>query len=136
MSSLSTGTDGVRVDSEECATCVSRLLKKALIGGIAALVLLGQSLGARAEVELLHTYGNSLGQEVANVIAVSASKLLPLLPAGYNLVPAASLGFGRPDQGIVAIANFRGIAPTVDGKKPSNQNQVAVDVGILVVEPA
>lgn len=112
-----------------------RLLKRILVGCVVMLGLFGQYNWVRADAELLHTYGNSLGQEVVNVIAVSASKLLPLLPAGYNLVPAASVGFGGPDQGIVVIANFRGIDPTVDHKNPLDQNQVAVDVAILVFEP-
>jgi hypothetical protein len=99
------------------------------------LCVVGHSASARADVELLHTYGNSQGQEVVNVVAISASKLFPLLPAGYNLVPAASVGFGGPDQGIVVIANFRGIDPTVDRRTPLNENQVAIDVAILVVEP-
>ena len=136
MSNLYIGTDGIRLDPEGHVTHSSRLLKETVFGVIGVLSLLGQASGVRAEVQFLHTYGSSLGQEVANVIAVSASKLLPLLPAEYNLIPASSLGFGRADQGIVVIANFRGIDPTVDGGRPSKQNQVAVDVGILVVEPA
>lgn len=136
MSSQYIGTDDIRLDREERVAHISQLLKKAIFGAIGALGLLGQASEVRAEVELLHIYGSSLGQEVANVIAVSASKLLPLFPAEYNLVPASSLGFGRTDQGIVVIANFRGIDPTVGGGRPSNQNQVAVDVGILVAEPA
>jgi len=135
MSSLTTKPDVVRLDSEKGARWVSGLVRKALVGCAAMLCVVGHSATARADVELLHTYGNSLGQDVVNVIAISASKLLPLLPAGYNLVPAASIGFGRPDQGIVAIENFRGIDPTVDRRKPLNENQVAIDVAILVVEP-
>jgi hypothetical protein len=107
-----------------------------VVGCIVTLGLLDQSPAAQADVKVVHTYGSSLGQEVANVIAVSASKLLPLLPAGYNIVPAASLGFGEADQGIVAIANYRGIDPTVDNKKSATKNQIAIDLGIVVAEPA
>jgi hypothetical protein len=95
----------------------------------------GQGTAARADAKVLHTYGSSLGQEVVNVIAVDESKLLPLLPAGYNIVPAESVGFGGPDQGIVAIANFRGVDPVVDNSKPLKQDQIAIDVAILVEEP-
>lgn len=114
---------------------MSLFVMKVLVLWIAVAGLLSQISVARGEVELLHTFGNSLGQEVVNVIAVSTSKLLPLLPNGYNLVPAASVGFGGSDQGIVVIANFRGIDPTVDHRNPLNQNQVAVDVAILVSQP-
>ena len=120
-----------------------RLFKRILVVCIAALGLIGQSLVDRANAEertrqhpVLHTYGNSQGHEIANVIAVSASKLLPLLPSEYTIVPASSLLFGRPDQGIVTIANFEGINPTVDQRPSSRQSQVAIDVGILIVEPA
>jgi len=89
----------------------------------------------KAKVEPLHTYGNSLGQEVDTVIAISASKLLPLLPPGYNVVPAAALGFGGPDQGLVVIVDFRGFDPTIDHKKPLKENLLTVDVAILVFEP-
>ena len=135
MSSLTTGTDGVRLDSEKCVGRISWLERKVLVGCAAMLCVVGHSASARADVELLHDYGNSQGQEVVNVVAISASKLLPLLPAGYNLIPAASVGFGGPEQGIVVIANFRGIDPTVDRREPLNENQVAIDVAILVVEP-
>jgi hypothetical protein len=102
---------------------------------VAAQVLHAQSLVARSNAKVIHAYGNSLGYEVDNVIAVSASKLTPLLPAGYTIVPAASLGFGRPDQGIVVIANFRGIDPTVDERRTNEHYQVAIDVALLVTEP-
>jgi hypothetical protein len=113
-----------------------RLFKRTRVVCIAALGLVGQSFVDRANAEVLHTYGNSLGHEVANVIAVSASKLLPLVPPEYTILPASSLLFGRPDQGIVTIANFQGINPTVDQRPSSRQPQVAIDLGILVVEPA
>jgi len=112
------------------------LIKRTLVACIAALGLVGQSFIDRANAQVLHTYGNSLGHEVANVIAVSASKLRPLVPPEYTVVPASSLLVGRPDQGIVTIANFQGINPTVDQRPSSRQSQVAIDVGILVVEPA
>ena len=54
-----------------------RLFKRILVVCIAALGLIGQSLVNRANAEertrqhpVLHTYGNSQGHEVANVIAV------------------------------------------------------------------
>jgi hypothetical protein len=73
---------------------------------------------------------------VANTIPVSAEKLIPLLPDEYSLVPAAALGLGSWDQGIVAIANFRGDNPQVDHRKSGQAQQVAIDVLILVNEPA
>lgn len=136
MGSLTMGTHVVRRDSEDRSRPLSRLVRKALVGCAAMLCVVGHNAAAPAEVELLHTYGNSIGQDVVSVVAISMSKLLPLLPAGYNLVPASGLGFGGPDQGIVVIANFRGIDPTVDRREPLNENQVAVDVAILVFEPS
>jgi len=112
------------------------LIKRTLVACIAALGLVGQSFIDRANAQVLHTYGNSLGHEVANVIAVSASKLRPLVPPEYTILPASSLLVGTSAQGIVTIANFQGINPTVDQRPSSRQSQVAIDVGILVVEPA
>jgi hypothetical protein len=112
------------------------LVKTALVSCVAVLCLLGHSAAARADVKLLHTYGSSLGHEVTSIIAVSMSKLLPLVPAGYTIAPAASVGFGGPDQGLVVIVNFQGFDPTLDGRERLRRSQVAIDVGILVVEPA
>lgn len=112
-----------------------RLLEKALVKCVTALCLLCMTAGVRAEIELVHTYGSSLGHEVANVIAVDISKLLPLLPPDYNITPASSVGFGKHDQGIVVIANFRGIDPIIDHRNPNLPNQVAIDIGILVSQP-
>lgn len=136
MSTLTAERNVDGIDLEKCAMEVSKLVRNAFFACAVLLYLVGHSIAARAEVELLHTYGNSLGQEVINVIAIDSSKLISLLPAGYALVPAASVGFGRSDQGIVVIANFRGIDPTVDHRKPLGQNQVAIDVAILVFEPS
>lgn len=120
----------------ECINLVPRLIKKGLVGYMTALGLLVLSHESQADVKVLHTYGISLGQEVDNLIPVNASKLLPLLPAGYEIVPASSFGIGREDQGIVVIVNFRGLDPTVDARKPSKNNRVAIDVTILVKEPS
>lgn len=66
MSSLFTATDVVRIDpgtlagpenpsgNQPCAMCASRLMKKALVGCVAILGLLGQSSAARADVRVLH----------------------------------------------------------------------------------
>jgi hypothetical protein len=83
-----------------------------------------------------HTYSDSLGQEVDNLVAVDASRLQPLLPPGYVIVPASNFfGVGRANQGVVAIANFRGMHPLIDGISVLD-NDVAIDVGIVVAEPA
>jgi hypothetical protein len=112
------------------------LFRRTLVACIAALGLVGQSFVDRANAQVLHIYGNSLGHEVVNVITVSASKLRPLVPPEYTILPASSLLFGSPEQGIVTIANFQGINPTVDQRPSSRQSQVAIDVGILIVQPA
>jgi hypothetical protein len=104
------------------------------IGCVAVLGFVGRRSDARASAKVLHTYGTSEGHEIANVIAVNASELLPLLPPEYTLVPAASLGFGRPDQGLVAIANFRGFDPTVDNRTTDGRPRVAINVAILVLQ--
>jgi hypothetical protein len=80
------------------------------------------------QATVLHTFQTSFAAEVANTIPVSADKLLPLLPDEYELVPAAALGLGGSDQGIVAIANFRGDNPRVDHRTPRQDRQVAIDV--------
>src|SRR5262245_61437018 len=89
-----------------------------------------------APFRLLHTYETSFAVEVANTIPVSAAKLLPLLPAEYQFVPAAALGIGGWDQGIVVVANYRGDNLQIDHGKPRKDQLIAIDVGILVNEPA
>jgi hypothetical protein len=90
---------------------------------------------AASRTVAVHTYATSDGREIAQVIAVSTTTLLPLLPPGYQVVPASALGVGSPSQGIVAIANFQGFQPTIDQGADGNAEQVAIDVGILVAEP-
>lgn len=92
-------------------------------------------LRSPANAGILHTYSNSLGHEVASLIPVDATKLVPLLPAGYDIVSAAALGVGAPSDGIVVLANFRGFDQTVDARN-AGQEYVSVWVAILVAEPA
>jgi hypothetical protein len=89
-----------------------------------------------APFKLVHTFETSSAAEVANTIPVSAAKLLALLPAGYQLVPAAALGIGGPDLGIVVIANYRGDNLQIDQGRRRKDELIAIDVGILVNEPA
>jgi len=119
--------------SNQFRGCFARLLKRT-IAGSAFLCLLGQSTVAHAEADALHTYGNSLGQEVISVIAIDAAKLRPLVPASYDLVPAAAVGFGRADQGILVVGNFLGIDYVVD-KRTNGHDQVAIDFVVLVAQP-
>ena len=90
---------------------------------------------AMAEVRTLHTYGNSQGHEIINVIAVDLAKLSSIVPPGYTIVPAAAVGFGGQTQGVVAIANFQSLGPTIDGRNTGPATQVAIDIAVLVAEP-
>jgi hypothetical protein len=73
--------------------------------------------------------------EIANLVAVDSTKLAPLVPTAYSMIPAAALGIGRLDQGILLVNPYRGFDPTVDGALPSQPTEVAVDIGVLVAEP-
>jgi hypothetical protein len=105
-----------------------------LISCIALFDLVGHTEG-QANATILHSYRSEQGQEVINIIPVEQEKLYSLLPQGYQIVPAASLGFGGADQGIVAITNFRGFGSTVDGKE-TNLTQVSISVSIVIAEPS
>ena len=94
------------------------LSKYVILTGLGAIAVAAASLAATAAAQdiartpappfkLLHTYETSFAVEAANTIPVSAAKLLPLLPAEYQFVPAAALGIGGWDQGIVVVANYR-----------------------------
>lgn len=117
-------------------TSKSRPANQALLMSIAMFAMFGQAPLARAEVELLHTFGSSVAHEVAIVIPVSISKLAGLLPAGYRVLPASVLGFGDSDQGLVGILNFQGISPSVDSRTNGKPTRASIDVVILIAEPA
>jgi hypothetical protein len=51
-------------------------------------------------------------------------------------VPAAALGLGGWDQGIVVIVNFQATNGTIDGQKSRQRSSTVIDVGVLVAEPA
>ena len=82
----------------------------------------------------LHTYAQAVAQEIVSLVVVSSAKLAPLLPTGYTLVPA--VGLGAPDQGVVVIANRRGIQPTIDGAPAAKEPQVNIYLGVLIAPPA
>jgi hypothetical protein len=85
---------------------------------------------------VVHTYGTGFAAEVANTIPVSAAKLAPLLPDGYELAPAAALGLGGSDQGLVVIFNFYGLNNTIDRKTSRKKSSTRIDLLILVQKPA
>jgi hypothetical protein len=126
--------EGIQPIAQKRSSRFSRQLRKVFPACVVVACLIGHSTAARSEVEVLHTYGNSLGQEVISVVAVDASKLRPLLPSGYQLVPASSVGFGQADQGVVVVGNFRGIDYFIDTRTNVHE-QVAIDLVILVNEP-
>lgn len=88
---------------------------------------------APPDVVALHTYSATTAWEIANLIPVSLTKLTPLLPDGYQAVPASAQGVGTPDQGIVVVANFQALDFQVEGRAP--RRQTTIDVAILVSEP-
>ena len=115
--------------------CFRVCLRSALVF---LLVVFGNSALCRAadqQTRTVHTYRNVSGVEIANVTAVDIAKLISLVPAGYSILPAAAVGFGGQDQGVVAIANFRGLTPMVDQRTTGRVQQLAVDIGILVSQP-
>ena len=84
----------------------------------------------------LHTYAQALAQEIVSLVVVSAAKLAPLLPKGYTLVPAVAVGLGALDQGVVVVAQRRGIGATIDGGPAASKPEVNVYLGILIAPPA
>ena len=102
---------------------------------IAAMAIFASS-SAPVQAQVLHTYSNNPAHEVVNGIAVDMAKLRPLVPAEYAIVPASALNFGRPDQGLVAIANFQGFNHVVDNASPARRPSLALDIAIVIAEPA
>jgi hypothetical protein len=105
------------------------------IGAAIVTLAIAGALTATARAQALHTYGNSTGHEVVNDIAVDMAKLRPLVPVDYTIVPASAVLFGRPDQGLVIIANFQAFNPIVD-RSLGHRPQVAIDLAVLIAEPA
>jgi hypothetical protein len=112
------------------------LVALALLGSLSQTFGAGKGQGKRHGVAVLHTYGTESATEVINTIPVSAANLVPLLPDGYELIPAAALGLGGWDQGIVVIVNFQGTNNTLDGRKFYQRPRTVIDLLILVAEPA
>lgn len=112
----------------------------ALLGAASGALMLLSAISAPAEAASRaatgHAYATSDARELVNTIAVSTSTLLPLVPPGYNIVPAATLGVGSSTQGIVVVVNFQGYQPVIDRGSDGNTEQTDIDVGILVAEPA
>jgi hypothetical protein len=117
------------------AAIIAAVISVCRVAAISVMVIAG-SLSATAQAEVLHTYSNTPAHEVVNVIAVDMAKLRPLVPPEYTLVPASSVLFGRPDQGVVTIANFQGFNHIVDQRSASRRPIVAIDIAILIAEPA
>lgn len=107
------------------------------VARVAALVAVVAMTGtlSGAEAETIHTYQIGPGTEIANTIPIRADKLRPLLPDDYELVPAAALGLGGWNQGIVVIVNFHGPNSTIDARQPHQPFSTDVDLAILVREP-
>jgi hypothetical protein len=81
-------------------------IESSILAFLISACCLAYSPVARADAETIHTYSKSRAHEIDNAIAVDLSKLSPLVPPGYAIIPAANLGLGGFDQGIVVIANF------------------------------
>src|SRR5262245_7671066 len=110
--------------------------KFAVAAGLVLITLAAQAAVARAQPKVLHTYRTEFATELINAIPVSAANLVPHLPDGYELVPAAVLGLGGWDQGLVVIVNFQGANGRVDGRKSHQRFRTVIDLGIMVAEPA
>lgn len=88
------------------------------------------------DVVVLHTYDTQLATEVANTIPVDAARLTPLLPQGYEVAPASTLGLGGDDEGLVVIFNFYGADNSIDHRQTRQGSSARIDLLILVHEPA
>jgi hypothetical protein len=90
----------------------------------------------QAKVRTLHTYQTGFATEVAHTTPVPAANLTPLLPEGYVLAPAALLGLGGWDEGVVVIFNFHGSENSIDNRRLRNRASTRIDLLVWVMEPA
>ena len=66
-------------------------------------------------MKTIHTLRTSAAAEVISAVTTSSAKLQPLLPPGYTVLPAVAFGVGTADQGVVAIASYRGYGLAING---------------------
>jgi hypothetical protein len=85
-------------------------------------------------VQVLHNYRMSFATEMANAIRVSKDKLVPLLPEGYEPVPASEVGVGGENDGVLVIVNVCNENFSVDGTVAQPTSTVNIP-SILVREP-
>jgi hypothetical protein len=85
--------------------------------------------------QVLHNYRMSFATEMANAIRVDKSKLVPLLPEGYEPVPASDVGVGGENDGVFVIVNVCNENFSIDGKVSQRTSLVNIP-SILVREPA
>lgn len=86
-------------------------------------------------VQVLHNYRMSFATEMANAIRVNKAKLVPLLPKGYEPVPASDVGVGGENDGVLVIVNVCNENFSVDGTVSQPTSLVNIP-SILVREPA
>jgi hypothetical protein len=121
------------VQRERWGAARRRSLRFLGAGAMLTAAIVARPAAAQSVVD--HSYTTTLGTEVVNLIPVPVSKLIPLVPNGYSVVPAAALGVGTSDQGVVVITNYRGLEPSVDDRRLPQDSHVAINVAILVAEP-
>jgi hypothetical protein len=84
---------------------------------------------------VLHDYRMSFATEMANAVRVDKSKLIPLLPEGYEPVPASAFGLGSENDGVFVFVNVCNENFSIDGKVSQRTSLVNIP-SILVREPA
>ncbi|MEV5314162.1 hypothetical protein [Streptomyces sp. NPDC052610] len=77
----------------------------------------------------------SFATEMANAVRVDKAKLAPLLPEGYEPVPASALGLGSENDGVFVFVNVCNENFAIDGKVSQRTSLVNIP-SILVREPA
>jgi hypothetical protein len=85
-------------------------------------------------VQVLHSYQTATAWEIATLVPVDLTKVTPLLPDGFQPVPASAVGVGTAAQGVVVLAQYQGIDGQVDSSTP--RTLTAIDEAILIAPPA
>jgi hypothetical protein len=85
--------------------------------------------------KVLHNYRMSFAAEMANAVRVDKSKLVPLLPEGYEPVPASAFGLGSENDGVFVFVNVCNENFSIDGRVSQRRSLVNIP-SVLVREPA